>query len=559
MAPVADVLTLAIQNHQSGNLAGAESLYRQILASKHDHVDALHLLGILMHQTGRHETGIGLIRKASAIQPRAVRIHLDLGLIFKDLGKPEEAISCFRRALCLDPHQVGALEALGNVLREQGRVAEAAECFRQALRLQPDNDGMHNSLGAALQEQGHFEEAVRSFRRALQLNPQNRMALNNLGGALKDQGHLSEAVGCFQEVLRLDPNNANAHNNLGVALKDLGRLEEAAACHERALALVSDATSAHWVRACARWNLSLLKLLKGDLANAWPDFEYRSRLFGVSQRHAELPRWDGSALEGKTILLHAEQGLGDTLQLVRYAREVKKRGGSVVLECAPILTCLLDGVAGIDQIVARGAASPTVDVQAPLMSLPGIFSTTLATIPTSIPYLRASPDLVQKWRKGLEPLGGFKVGIAWQGNPKHAADRYRSLPLTRLEPLARVEEVRLVSLQKGIGSEQASAGFPILDLSDGLHTFMDTAAVVMNLDLVITIDSAVAHLAGALGVPVWTLLHFVPDWRWLLERPDSPWYPTMRLFRQARQGDWGEVVQRAADALRSLIKTCKER
>jgi tetratricopeptide (TPR) repeat protein len=549
MASVVELFDLALRHHQSRNLAQAESLYHQILQVEPAHVEARHLLGALAHQTGRHEVAISLIRGAIALCPTVPLFHTNLGLVLRQQGHHAEAVLCFREALRLDPSYVDALENLGNVFRDQGNAAEAAQCFRQVLALNPGHAQAHNNLGVALQDQGRLAEAIECFRQALKFDPQFTMALNNLGSTLLDQGQVDEAVRCFREVLRLDPNDANAHNNLGVALKEIGQFEEALACHERALYLQPDSTCAHWIHASARWNLSLLRLLKGDFREAWPDFEYQWLIFGAVPRHVDRPRWDGSSLEGKTILLHPEQGLGDTLHFIRYAPMVKDRGGTVLFECQPPLLRLLEGVAGIDQLIARGAPLPHFDVQAPLMSLPGLFGTTLATIPAAIPYVNACPTLVLEWRKELPP--GFKIGIAWQGNPEHAGDRRRSVPLRYFESLARLQGVRLVSLQKGPGTDQLpqwignpSQVFSVLDLHNRLETFADTAAVMMNLDLIVTVDTAVAHLAGALGVPAWVLLPFAPDWRWLLERSDSPWYPTLRLFRQSRRGDWGEVFDR---------------
>ncbi|HWY88893.1 MAG TPA: hypothetical protein VNX28_19425, partial [Gemmataceae bacterium] len=290
-----------------------------------------------------------------------------------------------------------------------------------------------------------------------------------------------------------------------------------------------------------------LRLLQGEFPEAWTDYEFRRQKSDFVQSHQDRPCWDGAPLDGKTILLHPEQGLGDTIHFIRYAALVKQRGGNVVFECPAALARLLSGVAGIDQLVAAGTPPPPFDVQASLLSLPNIFATTLATVPAAVPYLRADAVLAEHWRNELAPLDGFRIGIAWQGNIQHAGDRYRSFPLRHLEPLARMAGVKLVSLQKGQGTEQLRGQFPILDLGDRLDAagaFLDTAAIMMNLDLVITVDSAVAHLAGALAVPVWVALSIAPDWRWLLERADSPWYPTMRLFRQQRFGDWNDVFER---------------
>ena len=310
----------------------------------------------------------------------------------------------------------------------------------------------------------------------------------------------------------------------------------------------------------AHWNLSLLNLLTGDFESGWPGFEWRwqTKQQNFHRRHDSRPLWDGQPLAGRTILLHAEQGLGDTIQFVRYVPLVQERGGRVVVECQPPLLSLLADSPGIDLVLAQGEPLPAFEVQAPLLSLPGILGTTLGSIPARVPYLRADPELAQSWRKKLEPLGGFKVGIVWQGNPQFKGDRQRSIPLRHYQALARVEGVRLLSLQKGPGADPLRAGataFPVLDLGAQLETFGDTAAVLENLDLLISSCTSVPHLAGALGVPVWLALPFVPDWRWLLEREDSPWYPHHRLFRQDRPGDWNGVFERIATALRDLVGT----
>jgi hypothetical protein len=321
----------------------------------------------------------------------------------------------------------------------------------------------------------------------------------------------------------------------------------------------------------ARWNRTLLSLLQGNFEQAWPEYERRWELPGTPRRDFAEPLWDGSPLAGRTILLYAEQGLGDTVQFIRYVPLVKQCGGKVVVECQPHLLRLLSNMPEIDRLIAHGSPLPAYDVRAPLLSLPGIFRTTLANVPATVPYLVADPALVEWWRQGLAksdvlPLPSvigpcFKVGIAWQGSVTYRYDRQRSIPLAYFSKLAEVPGIQLISLQKGPGTEQLAAlgeGQRIVNLSRQLDeksgAFMDTAAVMKNLDLVITSDTVVAHLAGALGVPVWVALALTPDWRWLLERDDSPWYPTMKLFRQTRFGDWAAVFERMAAELRTRIQ-----
>jgi len=682
MPTISELFDLAVRQHKSGNLAHAQQLYQQILQVDPANARALHMLGVVAYQTGRHRDAIALIRQAIALSPTIALFHFNLGNVHKDLGQLGEAIYCYRQALDINPKFVEALNNLGTSLQAHGELAAAIGCYRQAANANPADADARNNLGKALKDQGQVVAAIEIYRQALGINPNHLVARNNLGIALQEQGDCAEAIECFRHVLRvnpnfadanfylgsalfkegqiaeatqcyrqalqINPNHAEAHNNLGVALEKQGHLAEAAECFRQALYLKPNYADAHSslghvlidqgqlveaIECCrqalrinpnhagahinmgaalneqgelskaeecfqealridpndarARLNRSCLRLLQGDLEGGWPDYEKRLAICGAVPRSFQQPRWDGSPLEGKTIFVHAEQGLGDTLLFIRYLHLVKERGGRVVLECQPSLVRLLEGVVGIDQIVAQRQSArtdadsvqlPHFDVHIPLMSLPGLFGTTMSTIPGGVPYLRADPELVERWRRELAALDGFKFGISWQGNPQNERDRQRSVPLSCFEPLARLEGIRLVSLQKGPGTEQIVGGIgnlpimsqddagqiasaspvgPIIDFGDRLDAtgaFLDTTAVMINLDLVVTVDTAVAHVAGALGVPAWVVLPFTPDWRWLLERSDSPWYPTLRLFRQKRTGDWGEVFERIAAEVQSLIE-----
>ena len=561
---------LGIVLWNQGNLGEAIACYRRTLALKPDYDEAHNNLGNALREQGNVDEAVACYRRALALKPDHAEMHINLGLALREQGKLEEAIDCCHRALQLKPDYAEAHNSLGVVLKEQGNLEDAVACYGRALALKPDYAAAHNNLGIAFSDQGNWNEARACYRRALALEPDFAEAHNNLGLVLGDQEKVVEAVACYRRALALKPDYADAHNNLAVALNNQGNLHEARACFRRALALKPDYAAAHW-------NQSILTLLSGDFERGWAEYEWRWKINRqpFQRRNFSKPLWDGLPLAGRTILLHAEQGLGDTIQFVRYLPLVKERGGTVLFECQPALIPLLGARLGTDQLIPMGAPLPPFDVQAPLLSLPGIIGTTLATIPAKIPYLHAEPGLVEYWRKELAPLGGFKIGIAWQGNPKHISDSYRSFPLTQFATLARVEGVRLVSLQKGPGTEQLQSCVrridnpshmsqvsssenesPIFDLSDRLDrdgVFLDTAAIMMNLDLVVTVDSAVAHLAGALGVPVWVPLAVTPDWRWLLEREDSPWYPTMRLFRHKRIGEWDEVFERMAVELNHRI------
>jgi Flp pilus assembly protein TadD len=468
-------------------------------------------------------------------------------------GQPDEAITCFREALRLKPDYPEAHYNLGTTLGELGRREEAVVCYREAIRLRPDYAEALNNLGLALTELGRPGEAAVLLRQAARLRADFVEGHNNLGLALADLGRFDEAISHYEQALRLKPDYADAHANLAGVYMNQGRLEESIASYDHALRLQPNSASAHCNRALAL-------LLAGDYERGWPKYEWRWKRKAAKPRPFRQPQWDGSPLEGRTILLWCEQGLGDAIQFVRYAQSVKQRGGRVVLECPSILLRLFANIPGVDQLVAEGAELPAFDVQAPLMSLPAILGTTLAIVSSDVPYLTADPELVEQWRSRLEALPGFKVGISWRGNPHHKWDRHRSIPLAKFAPLASVPGVRLISLQKGPGTEQVKAfmkHYPISEFGDELDAtgaFPDTSAIVRCLDLVITTDTAIAHLAGALGAPVWLALSTVVDCRWGLDREDTPWYPTMRLFRQRTLGDWDFLFERMAVQLRRLVQ-----
>jgi tetratricopeptide (TPR) repeat protein len=582
---VAKLFALALKQHQAGNLSQAERLYHEILEAQPGHADALHLLGLIAHQAGRHDEAIELIGRALTLEPEIAVYHANLGVAYEAAGELDLAAVSLNNALSIRPNDADTFYNLGNVLRHQQRMEEAVIHYQQAIGLKPDYAQAHCNLGVALAAQGKLDEAVTHYKNALRLNPNSAEYLNNLGVTLTAQDRLEEAVACIRRALQINPGFAPARHSLGCALQRLNQMDEALECYDRAIAINPQYAEAHW-------NRSLVWLLQGDFARGWPEYEWRWTQPGFARRHTSRPLWDGSELDGRTILLHAEQGLGDTLHLIRFARLVKQRGGRVIVECQPALARLLAGVEEIDHLVAQGTHVPGFDVQAPLGSLPGIFQISFDTIPDRVSYLKADSALVSHWRRRLgssevrsamsdvEDCGdiglrtsdfgqGFKIGIAWQGNPAFAGDRQRSIPLKCFAPLCKVPGARIISLQKGPGMQQlaelaengvltvshlsdrnrssAAEESCILELGSQLDkdgAFIDTAAVMKNLHLVITADSAIAHLAGALGVPVWVALPMSPDWRWLLERDESPWYPTMRLFRQRRAGDWVEVFER---------------
>jgi hypothetical protein len=418
------------------------------------------------------------------------------------------------------------------------------------VHLVPYNAEAWNNLGASYNRLRRPEDAEACIRQALRLAPTYPEAHNNLGNALHWQGKHEEAIVCYRSAFRFKPDYAEAHDHLGLVFHALGRLEEAVACYTEAVRLAPG-------YALARMNRALAWLQMGDFPRGWAEYEWRWNCPEHRAADLEVPVWDGSPLEGRTILLRAEQGLGDTLQFIRFAALVRERGGYVVLSCPDSLSRLLAGAPGVGRVVPEERPDFPLACHAPLMSLPRILGTTLETIPADVPYLAPDPAALTRWQAMLASGDDLKVGIAWQGNPDHKKDRLRSFPIDRFEPLARIPGVRLFSFQKGSGSEQlaqVSGRWPITDLGPRLDDFMEAAAAASCMDLLILPDTALAHLAGALGLPVWMAVPFAADWRWLHTREDSPWYPTMRLFRQRRWAHWDDVFARITHDLAVLAR-----
>jgi tetratricopeptide (TPR) repeat protein len=580
--------------HALGKLDEAAASLSRAIHLNPERADAHHHLGVLLAQLGKLDESIARLEQACRLAPdsaamlenlRQVRMARDknLAIALTEQGKLDDAASCYRRVLELNPQDAGAHNNLGIVLQMQSRFEEAEACYRQVLALNPNDAAAHNNLGAALHRQGKLEESVSCFHRAATLKPDDIGAYRNLAPVLHKQGRFEEAVACYRRVLQLAPDHVDTHYDLGVELQKLIKFDEARACYQRALALDPDHADAHnnlgtlWAdlrqqddaAACyrraielkpdhadAHQNLALVLLLQGKFAEGWPEYDWRLKVKPLPGAALAQPCWTGEPLPEGTILLRAEQGLGDTLQFVRYAELVKRQVGRVVVECQAPVTRLVASCAGVDQVIAMKEPLGDFDVQLPLLSLPYVLGTRLDSIPNRIPYLSTDSELVRRWKDELDEPGMLKVGIAWQGSPSHGRDRFRSIPLAHFAGILKLPGVRVYSLQMGAGREQLAslpAEAPIRDLGDRLGDFYDTAAIVSNLDLVITCDSAPAHLAGALGVRVWVALPFAPDWRWLLERSDNPWYPTMRLFRQSAPGDWKGVFQNIVDELARMV------
>jgi tetratricopeptide (TPR) repeat protein len=572
-----------------GKLDEATAHYEKALAIKPDHAGAHVNLGNILQAQGKLDEAAAHYGKAIEIEPNHAAAHINLGNVLQALGQFDDAIAHYKQALPMDPGnaalynnmggailgargdlneaaacfgRVAALKPnypeahynLGNIFSAQGKLDDAVACYQRALTLSPDRPDFHNQLGNALRDQGRLEAAAECCERALALMPNYAEAHYNLGNVFGDQGKLEEALGCYERALALRPDYADAHTNLIITLRDLGRNHDALVCCKRALAFHPDSADTQFCDA-------YLRLLTGDFAEGWRKYEWRWLTTDVKPHGLTLPLWDGKDLGGRTILLHCEQGLGDSIQCVRFARLVKEKNGTVLLACPNSLARLFKGVAGVDGIYPDGRHLPTYDVQAPMMSLPGLFQTTVDSIPADVPYLRSDPAGVAVWKDRLAGHGGFRVGIVWRSGPAHEGYRKRSVTAAQFAEFLKIPGLTVVSLQKdgtagefemlgnAVGSNTTGSFF---DASPFLEDFSDTASVVANLDLVITVDTAVCHLAGALAVPVWTLIPFAHDWRWLLQREDSPWYPTMRLFAQPKIGDWQSVIERVRDELALL-------
>jgi tetratricopeptide (TPR) repeat protein len=484
--------------------------------------------------------------KAAASASTDLHALCRLAAVAADEGRTADGLALARRAEALDDRPASPHYVMGRLWQDAGQLAEAEAAYRNAVAREPGHARALNNLGCVLHMQGRLQEALVAYRHALELDSTLPQANLNYAAIARDQGALERAIQHYERHTAEHPQDALAFNDLGNSYRELGRNAEALAAFDRALALAPDLAQAHFSR-------SFVLLLLGRFREGWAEFEWRWRIpaFNEPMRRFSSPMWRGERLDAGVLLLHAEQGLGDTLQFVRFAPLATARCASVVLECQQELVDLLQGTPGVQRVLARGELPPESVAHTPLMSLPDIFGTTLADIPWGGPYVYANPEKALAWRVALAAQG-LCVGLVWAGRPQQWDDRKRSILLEALAPLARVQGVTFYSLQVGAAAVQAAmppAGMRLVDVADRIVDFADTAAIVANLDLVITVDTSVAHLAGAMGVPVWVLVPYAPDWRYLLERDDNPWYPSMRVFRQPRDGDWPGAIEQIADAL----------
>lgn len=505
-ANLAEMLKAAIDHHQAGHLTQAEQLYRQILQQQPQHVDALSLLGVVACQQEKLDHGIALYRQALAIRPdhRQARENLNLALCKQGQRLIDEAIYNLNLMINFSSDPVPSHVMLGAIYQEQGLLDQALHHYQHALAANPTDANVLNRVGVVLQSQYKSSLAVHFHQRAIAVQPNHVDALISMAKAWLDQGHVQPGLDYVNRALKLSPEHP-----------------------------------------IARYNRALMLLVLGKFQEGFPEYEWRLKTKEFPPCPFTQPKWDGSDLNGKTLLLHAEQGLGDTIQFIRYAAIATQRGGRVILTCHKPLMRLLSSIPGIEQITPMGKPLPEFHTYVPLLSLPGILGTTIDTVPAATPYLTVPnidfhlpPSPIQNPR--------LKVGLVWSGGNLYKHNQSRSFALKQLKPVIDCADVAFYSLQKGIPQlEIADLGWQtkLVDLSEQLNDMADTAAAIAQLDLVITVDTSIAHLAGAIHKPVWVLLAHVPDWRWMQHRSDSPWYPTMRLFRQSEPGNWSSVMQ----------------
>lgn len=550
--PVLLDLNPAIKRYTEGNFVDALAVARAILAQQPAHIPALNLAGASAQRCGLGEQAEAYWREALRCAPQFADAHNNLGNLLHQQRRLAEAETAYRSAVAVDPDHQEAHYNLGNLLREQQRVDEAELAYRCVIRINPGHVRAHNNLGSLLKAQSRFGEAESAYRCAIRIDPGNANALSNLGNVLKDQQRYAEAEAAYRQAIGIDASHASASYNLGLLLLDQQRMVDAEAAFRRAISVNPN-------HAEARMKIGQLCLAQGRFGEGW---RYYAARFNVSPQPSNWPQfpwppWRGEALQGKSLLVWPEQGYGDEIQFVRYLPVLKAHGASrITLVCKPALARLFASLGDVDQVIplAETISFPQPDFWTPLLSIPEYLGTTLESIPATIPYLQAAEADRQRWRQ-LMPRVGLRVGLVWRGSAGHANDANRSLPgLATLRPLWQIPGVNWVSLQKGQGEEEARSPSPpqsLLNLGGAMEDFADAAAIVDQLDLVICVDTAIAHLAGALGKPCWVLLPVHgTDWRWLRDRDDSPWYPgQMRLFRQARHGDWTETVAAVVQSL----------
>ncbi len=546
------LIVRAIELHRAGDLEAARQLYLQVLDLDPDQIDAMHLLGVIHHQ--RHEYGPAenCYRRALDLRPEYAAALANIGVLLHETGREYEAIDCLRRSLEQQPRQAGVLNNLGLALAALGRAPEAQHAYHAALALTPDSPEVLHNLANTLAALDRNTEALAVLRHVLRLRPVYAEAYNSLGNILASGGDEGGAFAAYAKAAVLKPGYVSPLNNQGKLLREKGNLPEAESVYLQALSIDPSSAEAHW-------GLAHVYLLLGRFEEGWREYEWRWKLKELRGRASDsTPRWQGEDIAGKRIVLDAEQGLGDAIQFIRFAGLVAGLGAEVIVQVPQELVRIFQGVAGVKHVLPVASGDVEADFHAPILSLPHMFKARPEGVPTAVPYLHVTDEVRRVWaeRVSHDPPG-FKIGLVWAGSPSHVNNRNRSCRLETLAPLGCLEDVQWYSLQTGAAAIAAvtrpSFPLPLIDYTAALTDALETAGLIEQMDLVITVDTMVAHLAGALGKPVWVLIPFAPDWRWMLEREDTPWYPTMRLFRQPRPGAWEPAVQLLLDALRKEV------
>ncbi len=542
---LATLFARGLAHHQQGELEQAKVAYERMLVLQPGHADALHMLGVMAMQSGNHALAADLISLAVQNNPLNASAQLNLGLAFKELQRYDEAVVSFSQAIALKADYAQAFSSRGLALHAAGRLGEALLDFDKAIELQPGDVHAWNNRGVVLQDQLRWDDAAQSYAHAIAAQPGFAQAHYNLGNALRALGRFEAALASYDTAIALqaDGDRAHAFNNRGLALQELQRSTQAIESYDAAIACSPDYADAYW-------NKSIELLLCGDFAQGWKFYEWRWRRDAFSSRKRDFPQplWLGDApLNGRTVLLHAEQGLGDSIQFCRFAREVTALGAKVLLEVPRPLMTLFETLEGTKQLFEKGSALPHFDYHCPLLSLPLAFQTRLANIPSLSPYLASTAARREFWQRHLGPPSKPRVGLVWSGNVRDRDDLQRSLTLKALLPYL-PPGLEYICLQKELrpADQDAMQANPIRFFGAHIQDFSDTAALCDMVELVISVDTSVAHLAGALGKPTWILLPYAPDWRWMLDRDDSPWYPSARLYRQGSDRSWTPVLERVA-------------
>jgi tetratricopeptide (TPR) repeat protein len=575
-------LRLALELHRQNHLDEAENIYRKLLAENESDAKLYHLMGSLLIQKGKFKKAVNFLKKAVNLNPESQESYTNLAIAQLSLQEIDPAIKAYEASLSLNPELEKNWNALGALYLERGTPEEALGAFEKALKINPKNAEAWFNRGNALSIQRKYEDAIEGYDKAISFKENYFKAQNNKGNALKELGLFTEAIDCYREALKAKPdfieaclNIGNAWSdsgkpekaleyydrieaaspllpsallNKGNALKQMGLRDEALESLKRAIELAPENTDAHL-------NYGMALLLYGNFKEGWQEYEWRLKRQELQSAQMPQPKWNGANAKDKNLLVIAEQGFGDTIQSARFFPMAKERCGKVTFACRKPLLSLMKNVSGIDKLIAKEKIDELdFDIYIPNMSLPGIFNADLSSIPSSTPYIFPDKEKIEEWKEKILSDKKFRVGLCWAGSPTNTNDRNRSTNFNSLKKLLEIKEIDFYSLQKGPASLEAKdCENNFSNMTEDFKDFSDTAALIENLDLVISVDTAIAHLAGAMNKPIWLILPFEPEWRWLTERTDSPWYPSMRIFRQNTFNGWVGVIAKIKKKLEKLI------